>query len=226
MMLNCTFLANCGLYLETETEGLLVDAPNGLHSPFDGVSEAEGLRMISGEPPYDKLIGMLFTHKHSDHFDRKRARAVQENKPSCLLFAPGGDTPEQGELQAGCAHIHYFTVPHSGLEFTNTVHRVFVIEMAGKTVYVTGDADWQSDLHKEILSTYRPDVCFFNPNYVSHDAGREVLKHTKKSFIYHMPFRSEDTYGIARKCRSSFDRYGSELVNAELIERYPITVEL
>lgn len=225
-MLKCTFLANCALYLETETEGLLLDAPNGLRSPFDGVSEEEGLRMINGEMPYDKLVGMVFTHKHSDHFDRRRARAILEKNPAAVLFAPGGGTAEQGEFLAGSAKIRYFAVPHSGQEFSNTVHRVFVIAMGGKTLYVTGDADWEADLHKEILHTYRPDVCFFNPNYVSHETGREVVQRSAKSFIYHMPFQSEDTYGIARKCRSSFDRYGMELQNAELITRYPITVEL
>jgi len=220
-MLCCTVLANCGLHLEYAGESLLIDAPNGQRTAFDAVSSEEGERIISGLPPYQNLRGLVFTHKHSDHYDRSRVRAAAASHSDLVIFAPNGITPDHGTLQAGAFSIDYFSVPHSGEEFANVIHRVFLIRAGKHRIYVTGDAAWEHDAHSEIIRTAEPTAAFWNPNYVSHASARAFLRQIPQNYIYHLPVNAGDTFGFGRKCRSSFARFGSELPGTKLIEAYP-----
>ena len=76
MNMQCFFLANSGLLLRLPDASLAVDAPNGLHTLFDPFPEEALERMAAGEAPYEHLKGFLFTHRHSDHYDKKRLRSV------------------------------------------------------------------------------------------------------------------------------------------------------
>jgi len=225
-MLCCTVLANCGLHLEYAGDSLLVDAPNGQRTAFDGVSNEEGERMISGAPPYQSLRGLIFTHKHSDHYDRSRVRAAAASRSDLVVFAPNGITPERGTLQAGAFAVDYYSIPHSGEEFADVVHRVFLIRAGKHRIYVTGDAAWDHETHAGIIHTAAPTVAFWNPNYVSHESARALLRQLPQNYIYHLPVNAEDSIGFGRKCRSSFSRYSSELNSTHLIEAYPTTLYL
>lgn len=218
------FLGNCGVYAYTPECGVLIDAPNGLHTVFDAVPELTMAQIAASEPPYDVLRAVCFTHKHSDHYDKKRLKSLLEQRPDLATFVPNGQTPQQGSepFPGGC--IRYFTAAHSGAEFAGVFHRVLLITIGSETLYVTGDADRTNPIHAEILQNEHP-IAVFNPNFVSHEAGRALLPLCKKVFIYHMPELSEDTLGIARKCRTSFVRYADELKNVTLIEHYPTEVE-
>lgn len=220
-MLCCTVLANCGLHLEYAGDSLLVDAPNGQRTAFDGVSSEEGNRMISGLPPYQNLRGLIFTHKHSDHYDRSRVRAAAAARPDLVVFAPNGLTSECGTVQAGAFSVDYYSIPHSGEEFADVVHRVFLIRAGKHRIYVTGDADWEHEAHGEIIRTTAPTAAFWNPNYVSHESARALLGQISQNFIYHLPVNAEDIFGFGRKCRSSYARHSSELIGTRLIEAYP-----
>ena len=225
-MLRCTFLANCGLHLEYAGESILIDAPNGLRTAFDAVPFEEGERIITGSAPYDTLLGMFFTHKHSDHYDRSRVRAAAASRPNLVIFAPNGNTEASGSVDLGVYRVSYFTIPHSGEEFANVYHRVLVVKAGKHCLYITGDAEWDHEAHAKIIQEYRPTAAFWNPNFITHESGRNLLKTVPKNYIYHLPVEAEDTFGFGRKCRSIYSKMKNELENTVLIEEYPTLAEI
>jgi len=226
MILNCTFLANCGLLLANDNASILVDAPNGQHTQFDGTTEDVFDRMLRFQTPYNGLCGAFFTHAHADHCDRKRLRELAQSRTDMFVFVPNGMSAEHDSMRAGDFLVRSFAIPHSGKEFSDVAHRVLLVEECGHRIYITGDADWTSPVHQEILDTYKPDAGVWNPNFVSHEEGRTLLSQLPRNFIYHMPVRSADVFGIARKCRTSFVRFKDELRNTCLIDDYPVVKEI
>ena len=113
--MECLFLANAGILLRSSNASLVVDAPNGLHTLFDGLSEEMHGRMASGEAPFEHLRGFLFTHRHSDHYDKKRLNGVLGRRTDVASFSPSGAVAQTGELWIEPFHIRYFTASDNPL---------------------------------------------------------------------------------------------------------------
>ncbi|MBR2366950.1 MAG: hypothetical protein IKA78_07275 [Oscillospiraceae bacterium] len=222
--MECLFLANAGFLLRTDRASLAVDTPNGLRTLFDGLSEDMLRKMSSGEAPFEHLRGFLFTHRHSDHYDKKRLNGVLELRSELTVFSASGAAADSGELWIDPFHIRFYTVPHSGAEFADVFHRVFLIEAEGKTVYATGDADWAPEWHAELLREVHPDLAVWNPNVFTHPESRPLLKLAKRSVINHLPLFSEDHLGIGRKCRSVRERIGADWPEVLFADRPDFTV--
>ena len=223
--MRCTFLANCGLLLEHGGQSILVDAPNGLHTLFDGVSAEDHRKMVTGQSPYDGLCGIFFTHRHSDHYDKKRVREITDARREVPSYAPNGLTPKEGVVHAGVFTVRYFDIGHSGAEFSEVVHRVLLVEAGNSRVYITGDAQWDDPKHLEIINGFSPTAATWNPNYLSHEEGRALMGFVKQNYLYHLPVIADDSLGFGRKCRHDYLRYG-DCVNAVLVDTYPKTVEV
>jgi len=221
----CLFLGNCGLLLRTETSAILVDAPNRRFTAFDSMPEAEREALMAFETPYNSLCGLFFTHYHGDHFDRKTVRELVDRRRELMVLIPNGETPASGVLTCGDFTVTYLTVAHSGAEFSQVNHRTLLIEAEGKCLYVTGDADWAAPEHDAVLSRYAPDFVFCNPNYLTHEEGRALLRRTRRCLLYHLPVTSPDSLGIYRKCRTAWERYGRELPNVILADKYPMEID-
>ena len=220
-----TFLANCGILLQGENDAILVDAPNGLHTAFDGFPETEYEKILSAEQPYNGLKAMFFSHRHSDHYDKKRVREILRARENVCAYASIGATPTEGVVQAGEFTVRYFSIPHSGEEFSDVPHRVLLAEADGKRVYMTGDAVWDANAHRQIIDAFSPNVAVWNPNYMTHAEGRELMSFVGENYIYHLPVAAEDVFGFGRKCRKDFEKFGNRLP-VRLVDKYPFTVHI
>ena len=225
-MLRCTFLGNCGFFLENETDAILVDCPNGFHYAYDRLAEEEYARILNRCGRYDKLRGLFFTHLHDDHYDAERTAELIENDRELVLFAPDANTEKSGAIQAGSFTVRYFKIPHSGENLRDVPHWVLMVETEGKQVFVTGDSEWTEPHLIELVAMYRPDCGIFNPNFVSHEEGRQLMAKIPENYIYHYPVNREDAYGIARKCRSRFVKHADELRNVHLVDELPYVAEI
>lgn len=223
--MRCTFLANCGLRLEHEGSVILVDAPNSLHSIFDGLSEAEHKKMVDGVAPYEGLCGLFFTHTHADHYDKKRVREITDARQNICAYAPNGQIPREGTLSVGPFTVRFFTIGHSGAEFADVVHRVLLVEAGGKSIYITGDAWWDSPAHLEIINVFKPAAAVWNPNFLSHEEGRALMGFVPMNYLYHLPVDADDVLGFGRKGRHDYARY-KDYISIEMIDAYPTTVEI
>lgn len=223
--MRCTFLANCGVLIEHAGESVLVDAPNGLHTLFDGVPAEEHQKMVDAARPYEGLRALFFTHMHADHYDKKRTREITQARADVISYVTNGATPKEGKIDIGTFCVRYFDIPHSGIEFMDVPHRTLLVEAGGKRIYITGDARWDSPFHSEILKAFSPDAAFWNPNYLSHEEGRTLMRLVGRNFLYHMPVIAGDTFGVGRKCRHDFKRY-SDILPITLVDAYPTTIEI
>jgi L-ascorbate metabolism protein UlaG (beta-lactamase superfamily) len=71
------FIANEGVHISDGETGVLIDALTW--NSYDGTyalpSDEARAAMIAGDPPYDDVVALLFTHIHGDHADPERATA-------------------------------------------------------------------------------------------------------------------------------------------------------
>ena len=72
-----TLVSSCGLVLEQDGQTLLIDALNKQYRCYYGLPPETFVRMLSGEPPYDAVCGILFTHAHPDHYSASRTEQLR-----------------------------------------------------------------------------------------------------------------------------------------------------
>ena len=207
-----TLVSSCGLVLEQDGQTLLIDALNKQYRCYYGLPPETFVRMLSGEPPYDAVCGILFTHAHPDHYSASRTKQLRAACGAAVVL-PQPDTPERLNVQLGpfaveCSRFPHIPVP--GLE--EIAHAVYWISAAGKSVYVTADAQIDTTRHRAILRGRRADAAFWNGQYLSHPETRELLlEAAEKNFIYHIPVDEKDACGIRRKCERNMARFGADL---------------
>ena len=225
-MLKAVFLGNSGCCITDGQTAVLLDAPNGLYSVFDAVSESEMTEIMQRKPPFDCIRAVLFSHRHSDHYNKKRLQMLLESHPDLQVFYPNGSTAPSGTLSVGGARVEYAAVPHSGVEFSDVPHVVYWIDMNGTCVYFSGDATWDKQKHQSIWKGRVPDVGIWNPNFINHEEGRALMQQCKTNILCHLPNRSEDVLGIGKKAQSSILKFGGTIPNLICVTEYPMTIDL
>lgn len=198
-----TYLANAALFIDCGAR-LLADAlydPSSVpFSPLPaGLLEREALRA-------DRL---LFTHEHPDHFTPSCAWAYLQKYGADKIFLPPPDSPESKKLgQAlgaracypsphenyhlpGGAVLSCFYTSHMGAKYQGYPNLCYLLEYAGKTLLITGDADPSAPPFAHALSGKHVDAAFVNPLFFCHKAGRDLLTtiiRPKTIYVYHIPF--------------------------------------
>ena len=221
-----TLVSSCGLVLEQDGSTLLIDALNKQFRCYYGLPPEAFAKMLAGEPPYDAVCGVLFTHAHPDHYSASR---TEQLRAACgaPVFLPQPNTPERLMMQLGPFTVECSRFPHIPVPgMAEAPHAVYWISAAGKSIYVTADAQIDTERHRAILHGRRADAAFWNGQYLSHPETRELLLEAAvKNYIYHIPVDEKDVCGIRRKCERSMARFGAELPNVSLLEQYPSSLE-
>ncbi len=219
-------LCNAGLALRYKNSVLFVDVPNGEIAPFFALDEETWQKIIAGECPYENIAGFYFTHNHPDHYHAGRLAAYLEKHPDARVFLPDEEC-EDGVITMGEFKIEYHRMPHAPLPEETPPHVISKIYAGDKVVYIAGDAELNADGHAAFIGEKQVDAAFWNSMYLSRPDTRVLLqKAAKKNYIYHMPGNEPDVFGLWKKCRTNFRRYGEELENVTVMDRYPYTVEV
>ena len=89
-----TLVSSCGLVLEQDGSALLIDALNKQFRCYYGLPPEVFAKMLAGEPPYDAVCGVLFTHAHPDHYSASR---TEQLRAACgaPVFLPQPNTPNR-----------------------------------------------------------------------------------------------------------------------------------
>ena len=207
--------------MESGGDAILIDGINRESMDFYVLPEQEYEKMRAGQPPYTVLPALFFTHRHSDHMDTRRIKALLQERG---ITAPA--TPAPGPRQAGCFTVTSVPFPHTPIPVGGEkAHYVLLIEAEGKLVYVAADAAPDVRHHREILAGRVADAAFWNGQYLSYPETRELMqKYSKQNYIYHNPEGEES--GIVRKCRLNLARFPDETRGAVILNRYPTVIEL
>ena len=182
-----TLVSSCGLVLEQDGSALLIDALNKQFRCYYGLPPEVFAKMLAGEPPYDAVCGVLFTHAHPDHYSASRAEQL---RAACgaPVFLLQPNTPERLMMQLGPFTVECSRFPHIPVPgMAEAPHAVYWISAAGKSIYVTADAQIDTERHRAILHGRRADAAFWNGQYLSHPETRELLLEAAvKNYIYHI----------------------------------------
>ena len=212
--------------LEQDGSALLIDALNKQFRCYYGLPPEVFAKMLAGEPPYDAVCGVLFTHAHPDHYSASRAEQL---RAACgaPVFLPQPNTPERLMMQLGPFTVECSRFPHIPVPgMAEAPHAVYWISAAGKKHLCDcrrADRHGTPPRH----SAWPPGGRgVLNGQYLSHPETRELLLEAavKKLYLSHSG-RRKDVCGIRRKCERSMARFGAELPNVSLLEQYPSSLE-
>lgn len=221
-----TLLCNAGLAITCEGYTLLVDLPNRELAPYYRLPDAVWQEILSRNAPYMSPAGIFITHDHPDHCDRDKVALFRKRWPQVPVFLPES-AAEEGTLLWDPFSIRWKRVDHAPMDIPTPPHVVTWIEARGHTIYLAADARPDPEDHRNFLRGRVADVAFWNSMYLSRAETRKLLADTaKRSYIYHMPPERPDPGGMWKKCFRNFQRFGHELQNVVVLERYPTSISL
>lgn len=226
-ILTAQLLCSTGLAFFWNGAALLVDVLNGSYGSFRKISEEDARRVIYGFPPFERTVGIVYSHLHPDHYDQASNQAFLSRHRRITTFFPTSETPDHGILRAGEFTVEYQYLEHTPCDYQWAKHYVFLISAGGVSVYLTTDAALHPEQHEAFLGRRHVDYAFFNAMYLSYPETRRLMRRiASKTYIYHMPEPATDRSGICRKAERNFQRYPDELRDVQLLCSYPYHLEL
>lgn len=216
---------NNGFYFKYGSTGVFFD---GIHKGREvGFSDAPK-EIVEGcyncEGTFKDLKALIFTHMHSDHFDKGSAESIVQ-KNGLYIYAPGysnNNVPEM-PVQDGITEIHIGdmqifavrTVHDGAAELRKTPHVSFVINTDEESFFMAGDAVFQESETEKFrkLISHRNTAVIANPYQLHSDIGRSLLNELKpeKTILCHMPFEKDDVYNINMFFRGTVKRYSKSV---------------
>jgi len=183
--------------------------PSGETRLFSFLKESEW-EQIKKDPVYYPPDLVLFTHTHPDHYCSKRAQELRQALPEVPIVLPG-NYPEDGpsflpsdpvlvngreaRFSSGPLSVCLIATQHSGKEYAATRHYSILLTYEGKTIFVSGDADWHSDSLSQLFDRLHPDLAVLTFPWASTQSGRELVQCLMKPehvLLYHVPNPEED----------------------------------
>ena len=218
-MLRVKLVANAGLLLEYQGTTMLVDGIFGSEAhAFSNFSPEVWQQMLRGEPPFQKIDYLLFTHAHTDHFSPEMTLTYLKQRPVKGLFLP--DTPEISESgltawlqekKIPCALLSQRTdravfrpepgilvralcTRHRDKKFEHVQHLCYLLTFGEKNVLITADLDYTTETLQQI-EDIPLHAAFINPLFFSVLRRKRFFKgelHAEHLCIYHVPFAEDD----------------------------------
>lgn len=223
------YVANCCLMVKCGDTGILVDGPFNDCNDFDPLDKNIEEDIFEGRDIFSKLNCMLFTHRHEDHFDYKRAHtciskrnvriaapkdifnhALSENEriPEENIILLKGD---RGFFIVGDVKVYYFKTAHLPFRGEEPLpeHYSFVLEFDEHRIFISGDMKMDAESIEKIQCFGHFDAVFGNI-IIAHNRNwlnNFMLLKTKNRFIYHLPSEKNDHIFYRHAAISNYKRY-------------------
>ena len=206
--------------LEYQGITLMMDGIYGKEGhPFSNLKPEVWQRMLAGEPPFEKIDYLLFSHAHPDHFSPEMTLEFLRRRSVKGVFLPYTRTVRESgladylrERRIPCVplseqtdHAAYriepeitvraFKTKHLDKKYEHVRHFCYLISFGGKNVLFTADVDYTTEDFDTIRNLPLRAV-FVNPLFFS------VLRwgryfhgqlNTQCYCIYHVPFSEDDS---------------------------------
>lgn len=218
-----TLIANAGLLLEYAGTKLLLD---GIYEPeghfFSPIAPELWQAMLRGEPPFETLDYLLFTHAHPDHFSSEMTREFLECRTIKGLFLPQAALEEDSGLgiflrkkkiptvllSKRTDHAAYrleqdiivrtISTRHLDKKYAQIEHFCYLISFGAKRVLFTADVDYTTETFATLGDTHLR-AAFVNPLFYSALRWEKFFKGTLNAehiCVYHVPFAENDSMGM------------------------------
>lgn len=235
--ISVTLLANAGVYISYRGTAILLDGIFGREgNPFSTLPAGCWQKMCRGEPPFEQLDCLLFTHFHPDHFSPEMTMELVGSRPVKALFFPADGAPQVQALEyflrrreipfARLTHetehavwqlgehirLRAFRTQHLGKEFYEVPHVCYRISFDGREVLFTADTDY---LHETLAQVdgVPLEAAFVNPLFFQALFDKHLFHGTleaKHICVYHIPFRADDRMHMRESVRRRLVAPGAE----------------
>lgn len=235
--ISITLLANAGVRIGYRGMTLLLDGVFGREgNPFSTMPAGCWQKMCRGEPPFEQLDCLLFTHFHPDHFSPEMTMELVEDRPVKALFFPEDSAPQVQELKHFLAHrkipcaclshvtdhavwqvgehirLQAFRTQHLGPEFYGVPHVCYRIAFDGREVLFTADTDY---LHESLtqVAGVSLEAAFVNPLFFQALFDKRLFHGALAAEhigVYHIPFREDDRMHMRESVRRRLSASGAE----------------
>lgn len=234
MALTVTLIANAGILLEYAGITILIDGlfHAGNAVPFSSPSSEIFDTMLRGDPPFQTIDYLLFTHNHIDHFSPNMLRAYLEKRPVRGVMLPSISSLEEENLasymeERGIVYTalsdeagdSFFTISkeislrvmkarHLDHIYHDVPHYCFCLTISGQRFLITADLDYTNE-NLPCLEGHMRGV-FINPLFFhalhdpAHFRGR---LNAEMIFIYHVPFETDDQLNLRQLVTRDLSRW-------------------
>lgn len=235
--ISVTLLANAGVCIGYRGMTLLLDGIFGREgNPFSPLPADCRQKMCRGEPPFEKLDCLLFTHFHPDHFSPEMTMQIVGSRPVRALFFPEDEAEPVQELAyflrrrdipfVQLSHttdhtvwrlgehirLQAFRTQHLGQEFYEVPHVCYRISFDGREVLFTADTDYLHETLAQISGTAL-EAAFVNPLFFQALFDKRLFHgalEAKYICVYHIPFREDDRMHMCESVRRRLTAPGAE----------------
>ena len=203
-----TLIANAGLLLQYGGVTLMLDGIYGRKGhPFSNLKPEIWDRMLRGEPPFEKIDYLLFSHAHPDHFSPEMTMEFLRHRTVKGVFLPDSHSVvESGlaeylrESRTPCVmlssqtdHASYqieprisvqaFSTLHLDKKFQNVHHFCYLLTFGEKKILFTADVDYTHETF-DAIRTVPLRAVFVNPLFFG-VLRRRVLHQPRAEVAYH-----------------------------------------
>lgn len=234
--LHVTLLANAGLLLRYGGVTLLLDGIYGSEGhPFSTLPPQTREKLFAGQPPFDKIDYLLFTHAHPDHFSpgltlgylkQRRVKGVflPETRAVCesgladflrdsaipAVFLSGATDRAAYRIEPGIT-VRAFRTLHLDKLYQHVKHFCYLLSFGEKNVLFCADIDYTQETLAQVAG--RPlRAAFVNPLFFSELRRRRFFRgalEAESICIYHVPFSGEDPMGMRPRLANDIVRFDS-----------------
>lgn len=222
---------NSGLYFRNGQIGLWVDGiHNGRRLGFSDMPEALAGQLAEHTGLFAHVGGVLFTHRHADHFCKEGLDRLLSLPNPPDVYAPG--LPESSitprligagvhrMAMAGVDILAKDTI-HEGVMFRETIHQSYLIRMGDETFFLAGDAALTPEEAETILSCNRGSVnaAFVNFYQLVSQKGQEFLRIMKpqRIFLEHLPFEEDDRFHYHVQVKQLLRKLPADISHVEVL---------
>lgn len=234
-----TLVSNAGILVEYRGQKLLIDGVYYIEdrggAPFSNIPRDIWSAMLAGEPPFDDIDWLLFTHAHSDHFSPSRVKNyLRYRRVKGLILPP--DTGEQAELRTYLKQMHIpyvsaenvcdfgvfevgnnvtvtvYATRHIGKEFLGMPHYTYLLSLGDKKLLITSDVDYTYETFPE-LEGMPLHAVFVNPlffNALQRERFFRGRLWADSVCVYHVPLSEKDVVYYGGTLQRTASRWTAE----------------
>lgn len=208
MKLSLTLTANAGVILRFGEKGSVygIDAlhdTKGTEFSCLSPEQTENVFSLLDKTPPDAL---LTTHDHPDHYSAELLRKAAERYSACRIINPWSEPGNKYKIYTLNGNtVTAIPLPHRfAPRYPGSGNYGFVIDTAGKRVFIPGDAEPCSEEMTELARSFHPDAAILPFLWVTLPRCRRVLDSLAPRYaaFVHLPFEEEDTFGYNQATRA------------------------
>lgn len=203
--LSLSFIANSGVLIDGSSVRILVDGIYGKNPHFTLPRKNIQKAVFGMNSVYRNIDYLLFTHRHTDHFDAAYTDEYVKNNSVKGVYVPEASNvmdsylEDQRQLKTcrACGILNefipevtkavrfelerdivisYYRTEHLDGKSYPVINAGILLEMSGKRIFFAADSDYGKH-NKDILAELgKLDCILVTPLFLVHPAGRDIIE--------------------------------------------------